>query len=257
MAADLGQVLVHCLDVDLRHDDRGADAALRADRAEQVGRFKAAVARGAGTRATLRPDTGQRALLANTVDRRWRSTVGEPDLHRPAERFRRHGGGHEIARAALKTVCSSGLLKGCCGRTDSRRNDSLRSSLPTVARAARRQTPAQSAVADRHSASAPHRPAHTPDPARPIPPPWPAVRLTAEAVGHYGAAGRTNPPDPTCCSGVPSRAASDGPSHRPQPPPPVTSLPIPGRSPASDVPLSHPESAPPLHANRPPTGPNA
>jgi hypothetical protein len=30
-------------------------------------------------------------------------------------------GGYEIAKAVLKTACSSGLLNGCCGRTDSRR----------------------------------------------------------------------------------------------------------------------------------------
>jgi ParB-like nuclease domain len=40
------------------------------------------------------PGAGQRALLTDP------GLVGEPDLHRPAERFPRDGGGHKIAKAA-------------------------------------------------------------------------------------------------------------------------------------------------------------
>lgn len=39
--ADLGQVQVHALDVGRRGDDRGADGASRADRAEEMGRITA------------------------------------------------------------------------------------------------------------------------------------------------------------------------------------------------------------------------
>ena len=46
-AADLGQVFVHGFDIDLWHDDGGTGAALRADRAEQPGPFKASIARSA------------------------------------------------------------------------------------------------------------------------------------------------------------------------------------------------------------------
>ena len=47
-SADFGQMRVHRVDVNLRHDDCGAGAALRADRSEQIGPFVASVARGAG-----------------------------------------------------------------------------------------------------------------------------------------------------------------------------------------------------------------
>jgi hypothetical protein len=47
-ATDHGQVLVHGLDIDLWHDDGSTDAALRTDRAEQIGPFEASVARGSG-----------------------------------------------------------------------------------------------------------------------------------------------------------------------------------------------------------------
>ena len=63
--ADFGQMLVHGVDTDDRHDQGGADAACRADGAEQVGPGEPPVAPDARTRAALGPDPGQRALLAN------------------------------------------------------------------------------------------------------------------------------------------------------------------------------------------------
>ena len=63
--ADFGQMLVHGVDTDDRHDQGGAGAACRADGAEQVGPGEPPVAPDARTRAALGPDPGQRALLAN------------------------------------------------------------------------------------------------------------------------------------------------------------------------------------------------
>ena len=46
-ATNLGHMLVHGRDIDLRHDDGGTDTALRTDRPEQIGPFKAPITRGA------------------------------------------------------------------------------------------------------------------------------------------------------------------------------------------------------------------
>jgi hypothetical protein len=59
--ADFGQMFVHGVDTDYRHDQRGAGAARRADGAEQVGPGEPPVAPDARTRAALGPDAGQRA----------------------------------------------------------------------------------------------------------------------------------------------------------------------------------------------------
>jgi hypothetical protein len=65
---------VHRLGVGEGQDEGGADGALRADRAEQVGPFVAGIADGAGAGAALRPNPGQRALLADA------RLILEPDL---------------------------------------------------------------------------------------------------------------------------------------------------------------------------------
>src|SRR6185437_442298 len=85
-----------------------------------------AVARRPRTRAALCPDAGDGPLLTDTC------FVGEPHFNRFARCFSGQRGGHEIGKPALKTTCSSGSLCGCCGRTERRRNDSLRNSLPIV-----------------------------------------------------------------------------------------------------------------------------
>jgi hypothetical protein len=59
--ADFGQMFVHGVDTDYRHDQGGAGAARRADRAAQVGPGEPSVAPDARTRAALGPDAGQRA----------------------------------------------------------------------------------------------------------------------------------------------------------------------------------------------------
>jgi hypothetical protein len=62
---DLGQVQVHRLDVAGRQDEGCAFALLRADRAEDVGRGGALVARRARARAALGPAAGDLVLLAD------------------------------------------------------------------------------------------------------------------------------------------------------------------------------------------------
>ncbi len=84
------------------------------------------VAQRTWARAARRLHAGQRALPA---DARF---IHEPDLDGLALGGRRQAGGYKTGKPALKTACASGSLFGCCGRTDKRRNASLRSSLPTV-----------------------------------------------------------------------------------------------------------------------------
>ena len=124
--ADLHEVLVHRLDIHLRHDDRRAGLALRADGSKQVGPFIASIAWSTRAGTTFRPDTGYRSLLSDPC------LIGEPDFHRFAGRIGRQSGCYKGRKLALKTACSSGLLCGCCGRTEMCRNDNLCNSLPTV-----------------------------------------------------------------------------------------------------------------------------
>src|SRR5579864_4634667 len=126
MSADFGQVLVHRIDVHLRHDDRSADAALRADGSEQVRPFETTVARHARSGAAPSPDARNGPLLTDP------GFISKPDLNWLAGSLGRQSGGHKRRKLALKTACSSGLLCGCCGRTEIFRNLSLCSSLPTV-----------------------------------------------------------------------------------------------------------------------------
>ena len=77
-AADLGEVQAGGLGVGVRQDQGGADGALGADRAEQVGPRVATVAGRSRPGAAPRPDPGQGALLADA------GLVQEPDLDRLA-----------------------------------------------------------------------------------------------------------------------------------------------------------------------------
>ncbi len=65
LAADRSEMQRHGLGVRRRHDQTCCDAALRTGRAKQVGPIVALVVRRAGPCATLGPDAGQRALLAD------------------------------------------------------------------------------------------------------------------------------------------------------------------------------------------------
>src|ERR1700691_3717051 len=70
LGGDLGQVKVHRLGVATRHDERGAFAFLRTDRAENEGRGRPLVARGAWARAALGPTAGDLVLLPGPATRR-------------------------------------------------------------------------------------------------------------------------------------------------------------------------------------------
>lgn len=77
-SADLVEMGLHRLGVGERHGKRRADAAGRADGAEQVGALIALVGRLAGPRAAPRPLPDDAVLLTDA------SLILEPDLDRPA-----------------------------------------------------------------------------------------------------------------------------------------------------------------------------
>ena len=114
-AGDLGEVGIHRLGVGEGHDQTGGGGAVRADCAENAGRFVARVADGAGAGAALRPDPCQRALLTHP------GFILEPDLERFAARRLGEGRRYRPEEVFLNASCSAGSAFGCCGRTDSRR----------------------------------------------------------------------------------------------------------------------------------------
>jgi hypothetical protein len=111
---DLGEVQVHRLGVGARQHQRGTDPTGRADRAEEVGPLVAGVAYRPGPRAALRPDPGQRALLADA------GLVLEPDLERPAPRGLRQRRRYRFGEVFLNASCAAGSALRCRGRGFSR-----------------------------------------------------------------------------------------------------------------------------------------
>src|SRR6202011_2909178 len=124
--ADFGQMLVHGLDADGRHDEGGAGTARRADGAEQVGPGEPPVALDPRTRAALGPDAGQRALLADA------GFILKPDFDRPAGKLPRDCGARQSGEVFLKAAWASRSLCGCRGRTDMLLKFSFFKSLPTL-----------------------------------------------------------------------------------------------------------------------------
>jgi hypothetical protein len=114
-AGDLGEMAVHRAGVGEGHDEARGDAALGTDRAEDAGPLVAGVARGPRPRAALRPDPGERALLA---DARF---ILEPDLERSAPRGLGDRGGYRLAEVFLNASWAPGSVFGWRGRTESRR----------------------------------------------------------------------------------------------------------------------------------------
>ena len=114
-AGDLGEVVVHRAGVGEGHDEARGHATLGTDRAEDVGPLVAGVARRARSRAALRPEPGERALLADP------RLVLEPDLERFARRGLGDRGGYRLGEVFLKASCASGSVFGWRGRTESRR----------------------------------------------------------------------------------------------------------------------------------------
>jgi hypothetical protein len=86
----LGEVGIHRLRVGMGHDQRSGGTAFGADGTEDVGPFVAGVARRAWAAASVGPDAGQRALLADPSVRRengprtvfWPGSLLEPYLQR-------------------------------------------------------------------------------------------------------------------------------------------------------------------------------
>ncbi len=72
--SDLVEMKLHGFGVAERENESGASSAFRANRAEQIGRLRALIMRGAGTRALPGPTIGELVLLADP------HLVLEPDL---------------------------------------------------------------------------------------------------------------------------------------------------------------------------------
>jgi hypothetical protein len=95
--ADRSEMLVHGLDADFRHDNRGTNLALRADSPAQIRRLKTAIAHGAWSGSAFRPDPRQCALLTDP------GFIAKPDLHRLARRLGRQGCGDKSRELGLKS----------------------------------------------------------------------------------------------------------------------------------------------------------
>jgi hypothetical protein len=114
-AGDLGEMVVHRAGIGEGHDEARGDAAVRTDRAEDVGPLVAGVARRPRACAALRPDPAERALLA---DARF---ILEPDLEWFAPGSLGDRGGYRLAEVFLNASWASGSVLGWRGRTESRR----------------------------------------------------------------------------------------------------------------------------------------
>ena len=124
-AADLGEVQVHGLGIDVGEDQRRSEVACGADGAEQIGPIVTLVAGRSGPTAALCPDAGQRALLANP------GFVLPPQFDRLVARVCRDAGGNQIGEVFLCASCNAASCSGHRGRTDIRRKPSRRSRSPT------------------------------------------------------------------------------------------------------------------------------
>src|SRR5215213_10536379 len=125
-AADFGEVQRHGRAVGHGRHETSTNAAGGTDRAEQVGRVVALVARRWRAAALVGPNAGQGALLADSC------LVLPPELDRLVTGGFRDRGRDEGGEAFSCASWAAASCAGCCGRTDSRRKPSRRSSLPTV-----------------------------------------------------------------------------------------------------------------------------
>ena len=125
-AGDLGEVGVHRRGVDEGQDQPRRSAARRADRAEDIRPLIAGVAGRAGSGAAPGPDAGEGSLLA---DARF---ILEPDLQRLVPCPRRDRRRYRFGEFFLNASWALSSVFGWRGRTDSRRNPSAASCLPTV-----------------------------------------------------------------------------------------------------------------------------
>lgn len=112
---DLGEMQGHGLRVGLGQDKRRRHGARRADGAEQIGPLVAPVARRARAGSAPGPDAGQGALLADA------GFVLEPDFQRLVPGMLRQSLEDRRGEVFLKASWACGSLRGCRGRTESRR----------------------------------------------------------------------------------------------------------------------------------------
>jgi hypothetical protein len=109
-AADLIQMHLHGGDVGARQHEGGANAALRADGAEQVGVLVSLISRQGRTCAGPGPDAGAAVLLAEP------GFILEPDLDRPALRQAAYVGLERAREVFLKASSTRASWPGCFGR---------------------------------------------------------------------------------------------------------------------------------------------
>lgn len=114
LLANFGKMRGESFGVGLWQDERGGDLALWTGGAEDIGPFVALIARRAGARSALRPNSGQRALL---TDARF---VLEPDFERLSTGAFGKNGAHPLGEFFLNSSCAASSALGCRGRTDSR-----------------------------------------------------------------------------------------------------------------------------------------
>src|SRR5580698_1329425 len=106
LGADLHKVLIHGLGGRIGHDHGGADSAIGADGAEEVGGDMTVVADHAGARADRGPDVGVTALLT------YARFILKPDFQRPAGRGFRERGFDQVGEVFLKASSASGSFCG-------------------------------------------------------------------------------------------------------------------------------------------------
>ena len=106
LQTDLLQVLGHRLATNRRHDDGSANAALGTHRAEDISRVMVVIANRRRSRATSRPDIGQRAFLTDT------GFIAKPDLQRLAGGRGGHHLGQQAGESRLNASCAAASFFG-------------------------------------------------------------------------------------------------------------------------------------------------
>ena len=175
---DLGEVGVHRGGVGEGHDEPRRHAARRADRAEDVGPLVAGVARRPRPGAALRPDPGERALLADP------RLVLEPDLERLATGRLGQRRGYRLGEAFLKPPGPPDRSSDAAGAPRAAGSRAPPGTCPPSARGPPPRTAPRSGRAGPAAASAPPRP--PPGPARP--PPTTRARPAPQASSRRGGA---------------------------------------------------------------------
>ena len=126
VAADLVEMKLHGLCVDVRQGKRGASAARRANGAKQVGALVALIGGLRGPGSAPRPLPDAAVLLADA------RLVLEPDLDGSAVRYAAEMRREEAGEVFLKAAMVSPSCLGCLGRALTCENPRCFKSLPMV-----------------------------------------------------------------------------------------------------------------------------